>query len=160
MTARRIRVAGVRGDFRTAPGWPTPTDHWIRANTFGTPPAGWTPLPGLKPAPHDWRFWTTNKTWDVAATKYYAPLNGWMRAFHMAAFASTATFIAAVLTRLPELRLAAMLFFAMALACLVVHQVRRRRMTAELMTHVTRGVERARAERLAREYQRYLVDAS
>lgn len=160
MTPRRIRVAGVRGDFRTPPGWPTPTDHWIRANTFWTPPAGWTPLPGLKPAPHDWRFWTTNKTWDVAATKYYAPLNGWMRAFHMAAFASTATFIAAVITRLPELRLAAMLFFAMAFACLVVHQVRRRRMTAELMTHVTRGAERARAERLAREYQRYLLDTS
>jgi len=160
VTPRRIRVAGVRGDFRTPPGWPTPTDHWIRANTFWQPPAGWTPLPGLKPAPKDWQFWTTNKTWDVASAKYYAPLNGWMRSFNIAAFASTATFMAAVILRLPELRLAAMLFSVIAVTCLVVFHVRRTRMTKELMTHVTRGAERARAERLAREYQRYLVDAS
>lgn len=157
---RRIRVAGVRGDFRTPPGWPTPTDHWIRANTFWQPPAEWTPLPGLKPAPKGWRFWTTNKTWDAAATKYYAPLNGWMRAFNIAAFASTASLIAGIVLRLPELRLAAMLFFVIAFTCLVVFLVRRRRMTRELMTHATRGAERARAERLAREYQRYLVDAA
>lgn len=160
MTPRRIRVTGVRGDFRTPPGWPTPTDHWIRLNTFWTPPAGWTPLPGVKPAPEGWQFWTTNKTWDVAATRYYAPLGGWMRAFNIAAFASTATFIAAFVSQLPELRLAAMLFFVIAFTCLVVFQARKRRMTAELMTHVTRGAERARAERLAREYQRYILDAS
>ncbi|BDV31254.1 hypothetical protein [Microbacterium terricola] len=160
MTPRRIRVSGVRGDFRTPPGWPTPTDNWIRANTFWQPPAEWTPLPGLKPAPKGWQFWTTNRTWDNAATKYYAPLNGWMRVFNIAAFASTATFIAAFIAHIPVLGLAAMLLFVFAFACLVVVHVRRRRMTAELITHATRGAERARAERLAREYQRYLVDAS
>ena len=51
MTPRRIRVSGVRGDFLTPRGWPTPTDQWIRANTFWQPPEGWVPLPGLKPAP-------------------------------------------------------------------------------------------------------------
>lgn len=160
MTPRRIRVAGVRGDFRAPRGWPTPTDDWIRANTFWQPPAGWTPLPGLKPAPKNWRFWTTNKTWDVAATNYYAPLQGWMRAFNIAAFATTATLIAAFVAHLPVLRVAALLFFAIAFTCLVVFHVRKKRMTAELLTHFTRGAERARAERLAREYQRYLMDAS
>jgi hypothetical protein len=160
VTPQRIRVPGVRGDFRTPPGWPTPTDQWIRANAFWQPPTDWTPLPGLKPAPKNWRFWTTNKTWDVAATKYYAPLNGWMRAFNIAAFASAATFITGIAIRLPDLRLAAMLFFVIAFTCLVVFQVRRRRMTKELLTPVMRGAERARAERLAREYQQYLVDVS
>lgn len=160
MTPRRIRVAGVRGDFRTPPGWPTPTDHWIRANTFWQPPTDWTPLPGLKPAPEGWRFWTTNETWEVAASKNYAPLHGWIRSFKIAAFASTATFIAAFVLQLPELRLAAMLIFVIAIACLVVFQVRKRRMTIALLAHAMQGAERARAERLAREYQRYLVDAS
>ena len=160
MTPRRIRVAGVRGDFRTPPGWPTPTDGWIRANTFWQPPADWTPLPGLKPAPKNWRFWTTNKTWDASTANYYAPLNGWLRAFNIAAFACTASFIAAFVLRFPELRLAATIFALIAFSCLVVFQVRRRRMTRELMAHATRGAERARAERLAREYQRYLLDAS
>ena len=160
MTPRRIRVAGVRGDFRTPPGWPTRTDQWIRANTFWNPPAGWTPLPGLEPAPKDWRFWTTNKTWDAGATRYYAPLKGWMRSFNMASFAGIVTFVTAAVTHLVELRLAGLLFFVIAFTCLVVHRVRRRRMTEELLAHATRGAERARSERLAREYQRYLVDAS
>ncbi len=105
-------------------------------------------------------FWSRSIALSIAATTYYAPLNGWMRAFNTASFATTATFIASMVTQLPALRLAALLFFLIAFACLVVHQVRRRRMTAELLNHVTRGAERTRAERLTREYQRYLVDAS
>ena len=160
MTPRRIRVAGVRGDFLTPRGWPTPTDQWIRANTFWQPPAGWTPLHGLKPAPKGWRFWATNKTWDVAAAKYYAPLHAWMRASNIAGVACILALVAAALLALPLLRLAAMLFLLIGVICLIVFRVRRRRMTAELFAHVTRGAERARDERLARDYQRYLVDAA
>lgn len=160
VTPRRIRVAGARGDFLTPRGWPTPTDQWIRANTFWQPPEGWTPTPGLKPAPKGWRFWTTNKTWDVAATKYYAPLQAWMRASNIAGVACIMALVGAALLHLPLLRLAAMLFLLIGLVCLIVFRARRKRMTTELLTHVTKGAERARNERLAREYQRYLLDAS
>lgn len=160
MIARRIRVAGVRGDFRTPRGWPTPTDDWIRGNAFWQPPQGWTPTPGLKPAPADWQFWTTNPTWDVAASKYYAPLQGWMNSFHIAAATSAIILISNFFLRLPYLPMIAAAVFAVAFACLVVFSARKRKMTAELLGHATRGAERARGERLAREYQRYLVDAS
>lgn len=160
MTPRRIRVPGVRGDFLTPRGWPTPTDRWIRANTFWQPPEGWTPVPGLKPAPKGWRFWATNKAWEIAARKYYAPLQGWMRSFNMASFACTATLVTAALVRLPMLRVAALAFALIAITCLIVFEVKKRRMTAELLAHVTNGAERARNEWLAREYQNYLMDAS
>ena len=125
MTPRRIRVAGVRGDFLTPRGWPAPTDQWIRANTFWQPPADWTPLPGLKPAPKGWQFWTTNRTWDIAAATYYAPLQGWMRASNIAGFACIVTFTAAFGLQLPMLRLAVMLFFLIGIVCLIVFRVRR-----------------------------------
>lgn len=150
----------MRGDFLTPRGWPTPTDTWIRANTFWQPPEGWTPAPGLKPAPKGWRFWTTNKTWDIAARKYYAPLRGWVRASNIAGIVCTATFVTAFLMHLPILRVAAISFALIAFICLAVHEVKKRRMTTELLAHVTTGAERARNERLAREYQRYLLDAS
>ena len=159
MTPRRIRVAGVRGDFLTPRGWPTPTDHWIRANTFWQPPPGWVPVPGLPPAPDGWRFWTTNKTWDAAAAKHYAPLNAWMRAFTIAAFATWATPIAASAAQLPALRPAGVAFALIAVICLTVHTVKRRRLTKKLLAHATSDAERVRNERLAREYQRYLMDA-
>ncbi len=160
VTPRRIRVAGVRGDFLTPRGWPTPTDQWIRANTFWQPPEGWTPAPGLKPAPKGWRFWTPNKTWDIAARKYYAPLQGWMRASNIAAVACAVALVGATVLQLTILTLAAMLFLVIGLVCLIVFRARRKRMTSELLAHVTTGAERARNERLAREYQRYILDAS
>lgn len=161
MTARRIRVAGVRGDFRTPRGWPTPTDEWIRHNAFWQPPPGWTPKPGLKPAPADWQFWTTNDTWDAAATKYYEPIQGWMNSFYIAGATSTVIFISNFFfLRLHFLPLFACIIFAIAFICLVVFEVRKRRMNAELFVHATRGAEKARNERLAREYQRYLMDAA
>ena len=83
-----------------------------------------------------------------------------MRSFNFASFAATATFVTAFLAHLPVLRVAGVAFALLALACLIVHEVKKRRMTTELLTHVTAGAERARNERLAREYQRYLVDAS
>ena len=160
MTPRRIRVAGVRGDFLTPRGWPTPTDEWIRANTFWEPPAGWTPLPGLKPAPKNWRFWATNDAWDSAAAAYYAPLQGWRRAFNTASIASLAVLAASFAFHVPLGRAAALLIFLIGFACLVVFQARKRRMTAEMLASATKGAARARNERLARQYQRYLLDAA
>ena len=160
MTPRRIRVAGVRGDFLVPRGWPTPTDHWIRVNTFWQPPRDWTPLPGLKPAPAGWQFWVPNKTWDLAAAKYYRPLQAWMRASNIAGVACLAALIGATLLHTPILRLAALLFLLIGIICLMVLRLKWRSMTAQLLAHATRGAERARNERLAREYQRYLVDAA
>lgn len=160
MSPRRIRVAGVRGDFLTPRGWPTPTDEWIRANAFWQPPEGWVPRPGLKPAPQGWRFWTTNKTWETAAVKYYAPLQGWMRASNIAAVAAIAGWVGSIALQLGLLRLAAFAFFLIGFICLMVFRAKKRRMTATLFSHVTVGAEHGRAERLTREYQRYLLDAA
>lgn len=159
MSPRRIRVADVRGDFLTPRGWPTPTDEWISENTFWQPPEGWTPLPGLKPAPSGWRFWTPNKEWDEAAKSYYSPIRGWMWASNVAAIACIAAYVAARVLQIPLLQLASVLFLALGIVCLIAFRVRKRRMTAELFVHVTNGAQRNRDERLAREYQRYLVDA-
>lgn len=160
MSPRRIRVAGVRGDFLTPRGWPTPTDDWIRENAFWQPPVGWTPLPGLKPAPAGWQFWTTNPTWDAAATAWYAPIRGWYRAFMIASSACWPAFIAAAVFHINALRLAAFVFFLIGFLCLVAYEVRKRRMTAEMFLRVTTGATRRRDERLVREYQSYLRDAA
>lgn len=45
--------------FRTPPGWPTPSDDWVRLHQAAEPPAGWSPAPEVPSAPAEWVFWRT-----------------------------------------------------------------------------------------------------
>lgn len=83
-----------------------------------------------------------------------------MRASNIAGVACAVALVGATALQLTILTLAAMLFLVIGIVCLIVFRARRQRMTTELLAHVTTGAERARNERLAREYQRYILDAS
>lgn len=47
--------------FRTAPGWPQPSDDWVARHPLVEPAPGWTPAPGTPPAPDGWVFWRTDR---------------------------------------------------------------------------------------------------
>lgn len=43
--------------FRPPRGWPTPSDEWTDLYQGAEPTPGWTPGPGVAPAPPTWAFW-------------------------------------------------------------------------------------------------------
>jgi hypothetical protein len=44
--------------FALPPGWPSPSVDWVAANQGWDPPVGWTPVPGVAPAPAGWVWWS------------------------------------------------------------------------------------------------------
>lgn len=77
MGIARARVPGVPADFRVPRGWPTPNDQWVRENALWIPPPGWTPLPGLRPAPAGWRYWRPNRLWPIVARTHLSRSRTW-----------------------------------------------------------------------------------
>ncbi len=160
MSPRRIRVARVHADFMTPRGWPTPTDAWIRANVFWQPPAGWTPVPGLRPAPDGWRFWAPIPEWGRTAAGFLRPVMVWTRLGNWSLIGALVFSIASALLGEPDLRWGSVACFAVTGVSLVIFMatyVRRRRL---LYARAVEAAEVQRAARLTRAYQSYLRDAS
>jgi hypothetical protein len=47
--------------FHLPEGWPAPSIDWLAANQGWDPPEGWTPLPGVDPAPSGWTWWSRDE---------------------------------------------------------------------------------------------------
>jgi hypothetical protein len=154
-------VPGVPADFRVPPGWPTPTDRWVRANTFWQPPAGWAPLPDTPAAPDGWRYWDPNPEWDRRYAANYRHIAVWGRVPNVLAVVWLLLVVASFFA--PEVVAFALLGWLALLAafgCLVVHEVLRRRITKRALTYLAGVAADARGKNLIREYQRYLMDAA
>jgi hypothetical protein len=160
-SVRKVRVPGVPADFRVPPGWPTPTDRWVRANTFWQPPAGWAPLPDTPAAPDGWRYWDPNPEWDRRYAANYRHIAVWGRVPNVLAVVWLLLVVASFFA--PEVVAFALLGWLALLAafgCLVVHEVLRRRITKRALTYLAGVAADARGKNLIREYQRYLMDAA
>jgi hypothetical protein len=159
---RRIRVAGVPADFRVPPGWPTPTDRWIRTNAFWVPPVDWTPLPGLKPAPRSWTYWSPNPLWRKTrsaayrAHRIFARVTGILLLVVLAAgWAARAADAPA-----PALVSLAIVGLTLALAGLIGYLATYTFATDRALAHHALLAAEGRTQRLTREYQRYLLDVA
>lgn len=154
-------MPGVPADFRVPPGWPTPTDRWVRANTFWQPPAGWVPLPDTRPAPGGWRYWDPNPEWDRRYAANYRDIAVWGWVPNVLAVVWLLIVVASFFA--PEVAALAILGWLALLAafgCLIVHEVLRRRITQRALTYLAGVAADARGKNLIREYQRYLMDAA
>jgi len=159
--SKRIRVAGVPADFRVPPGWPTPTDKWIRDNALWHPPADWTPAPNAAAAPPDWRYWQPNKLWWQKAGAYYRPISIWARLSNWCAVLWLVTFAASMfLDDSSALRIVGVAAAAASLALVIIHESLKARMSKRLLAEFAIMAQRGRQERLTREYQRYLTAMS
>lgn len=158
--ARRIRVAGVPADFRVPRGWPTPTDRWIRTNAFWVPPADWTPVPGMRPAPANWTFWVPNRLWEQTREAVYHPLRVWNRLITAAVALHLLLGAWRILGDLPSLiaSFAPPLLFTAIIIGFVGYLTHRRRLTQRALARHAILAAEGRTQRLTREYQRYLVD--
>ena len=160
-SVRKVRVPGVPADFRVPPGWPTPTDRWVRANTFWQPPAGWAPLPDTPAAPDGWRYWDPNPEWDRRYAANYRDIAVWARVPNVLAVVWLLIVVAGFFA--PEVVALAILGWLALLAafgCLIVHEVLRRRITRRALAYLAGVAADARGKNLIREYQRYLMDAA
>ena len=160
-SVRKVRVPGVPADFRVPPGWPTPTDRWVRANAFWQPPAGWVPLPDTRPAPDGWRYWDPNPEWDRRYAANYRDIAVWGRVPNVLAVVWLLIVVASFFA--PEVAALAILGWLALLAafgCLIVHEVLRRRITQRALSYLAGVAADARGKNLIREYQRYLMDAA
>ena len=156
--SKRIRVPGVPADFWVPPGWPTPTDKWIRDNAFWQPPSGWTPLPGTVMAPPEWRYWTPNKLWSQTTGAYYSAIGIWTSLANWAAAVWIVAFVASpFLGYPPTLRIVAWCAAIASLSFIVVHESLKARISKRLLAQFALMAQRGRQERLTREYQRYLT---
>ena len=156
--ARTVRVAGVPGDFRVPRGWPTPTDRWIRANAFWVPPTGWTPTPGLRPAPAGWRFWRANPLWLRSKGHLYSRVNMLSRSGGVAVVVAIAARIASSLTGLEALAIVSLVAWCAGLVSYVAYFVLYVRITRRALREFAQLAEASRHQHLTREYQRYLLD--
>ncbi|MGN6221891.1 MAG: hypothetical protein ACTHNQ_20520 [Microbacterium sp.] len=156
--SKRIRVPGVPADFRVPPGWPSPTDKWIRDNALWQPPEGWTPVPSVAAAPSEWRYWVPNKLWVQTTGAYYASIAIWARLSNWCAALWLVAFVgAAFLGFSPMLRIVAWSAAAASLGFLIVHESLKARMSKTLLAEFAVVAQHGRQQRLTREYQRYLT---
>lgn len=154
--AKRIRVPGVPADFRVPPGWPVPTDRWIRENALWHPPNGWAPLPNIAPAPAQWRFWVPNELGRRVMGRRFRSI-AWMAGLASAGgYLFLALVILGAVLDVTELRLVAWGIGLGAVTLLVAHESVTSRRSARLLAEMTALAERGREERLKREYQHYL----
>lgn len=157
----RIRVPGVPADFRVPPGWPQPTDAWIRANALWSPPTGWRPRPDVPPAPAGWGYWVPNPLWKRVA--YGQIPAGRVRRFGFSTIVNVvlvACIALAAVTRIPLFGTAAFLIAITCVAATIVQEIKRSRYDRLLLAEFAVAADRERTRRLTREYQRYLVDAA
>ena len=156
--SKRIRVPGVPADFCVPPGWPSPTDKWIRDNALWQPPAGWTPVPNAAAAPPEWRYWVPNRLWSQTTGAYYrsiaiwARLSNWSAALWLVAFAASAFFGFS-----PMLRIIGLSAVAASVALFIVHESLKVRISKKLLAQFAIVAQHGRQQRLTREYQRYLT---
>lgn len=158
--ARRIRVAGVPADLRVPRGWPAPTDRWIRTNAFWVPPADWTPMPGVRPAPANWTFWVPNRLWEQTREAVYRPLRVWNRVV-IAGVALSILLRVWVAMTVPPTGVTTLIWVVWLLAMIigfVGYITHRRRLTQRALARHAILAAEGRTQRLTREYQRYLVD--
>jgi hypothetical protein len=140
------------------PGWPTPTDKWIRDNAFWQPPTGWTPIEKVRAAPEGWQFWTTNKLWQRSIGDRLRSVVILRRIANWLALIWLATLVAAFLLDYPPLlRLVGFAAALSAFGLVVVSEVLRARKSKRLIAEFAVVAERGRRDRLTREYQRYLT---
>ena len=156
--SKRIRVPGVPADFRVPPGWPSPTDKWIRDNAMWQPPAGWTPAPNVVAAPSGWHYWVPNKLWSQTTGAYYSSIAIWARLSNWCAALWLVAFAASVFLGFsPMLRLIGWSAAVASLALIIVHEWLKARMSKKLLAQFAIVAQRGRERRLTREYQRYLT---
>jgi len=158
--ARTIRVAGVPGDFRVPRGWPVPTDRWIRTNAFWVPPEGWTPTPGLRPAPKGWGFWRVNSLWLKTSGHLYKRARAWSSCSFAAVVIALAARVVSSLADLEVLAIVAIAALLVALALQVTYLISYIRITRRALRDCAEMAEESRHRRLTREYQRYLLDTA
>jgi hypothetical protein len=140
------------------PGWPIPTDKWIRDNAFWQPPSNWTPLPNTPEAPDEWRFWLPNKLWQQTTGAYYGAIAIWARLSNWAAVLWLVAFAASPFLGFPPaLRIVAWCAAIASLALIIVHESLKARASKTLLAQFAVMAQRGRQERLTREYQRYLT---
>lgn len=156
--SKRIRVPGIPADFRVPPGWPSPTDKWIRDNALWQPPQGWIPVANAIAAPPEWRYWVPNKLWAQTTGAHYRAIGIWARfsnacaALWLVAFAASAFFGSS-----PILRIIGWSAAIAWLALLIVHESLKARMSKKLLAQFAIVAQHGRQQRLTREYQRYLT---
>ena len=159
---RRIRVGGVPADFRVPRGWPVPTDRWVRTNALWIPPVGWTPLPGLEPAPRNWRYWSPNPLWHKTRGHVYRVPRMWGHVGGIALLGSAATRWWAHAAQVPDAVVTSLgiLSTTVVFASLIGYISTHRSATHRALVRHAIGAAEGRTERLTREYQRYLLDLS
>ena len=154
--SRRIRVPGVPGDFRVPPGWPTPTDRWVRENVFWDPPADWRPLAGLRPAPPGWLFWEPNAMFMRLEAEHFRPIAVWSRLSAGLLVLWIVALIADQLLGYPlALRAVALTAVLGALVCRGIHAILQSLIRQGLTAEFAFVADRARTERMSIEYVRY-----
>lgn len=154
-----VRVPGVTADFRAPRGWPTPTDSWIRANAFWQPPAGWTPMEGVRPAPEGWRFWAPNPLWHRVNATHFRRITPVRRAADILGYAVVLFVLLRWVLGPQQTVVLIVPTYVAALAgvtCLVIFAVLRGRLTRDAVAAMTEGAAVERHQRLVREYQKYL----
>jgi len=125
------------------------------------PPTGWTPKPGLKPAPKNWQFWLPNDQWKASSVALYRSIQHWLHAAGGTALvAIIAAAVAAAFGFPPYLLLLAALCLFATVVLLGIHRVRRQRLTRNAFEALGSKAERARNERLVSEYKSYLLAIS
>ncbi|NLP82808.1 hypothetical protein HF576_03015 [Microbacterium sp. CFH 90308] len=157
---RVIRVPNVAADFRVPPGWPAPTNAWIRANAFWNPPEGWVPLDHLRPAPTGWKYWRPNPTWNRMSARLFGRVNALRRVGDWLVI----VWIVLLIVRLSLPPLAALNVLSItcalaALACLIIAEGLRARQTRSAMKRIASVALEEREKRLVRNYQKYLLEA-
>lgn len=156
--AKRIRVSGVPADFRVPPGWPTPTDKWIRDNAFWQPPKGWTPIEKARAAPEGWRFWAPNELWQrsiggrLRSVALLRTIANWLALVWLATLV-----VAFMLDYPPVLAVVGLTAAFSAFGLVIASEVLRTRKSKRLIAEFAVVAERGRRDRLTREYQRYLT---
>jgi len=76
--------------FHLPEGWPEPSIDWLAANQGWDPPAGWTPLPGVDPAPSGWTWWSRDEIGWKAMT------SGALRGYRIGIAVSVAVLVVGV----------------------------------------------------------------
>mgnify|MGYP003582515305 CR=1 FL=1 len=155
MLRRRVRVPGVPVDFRVPAGWPTPTDRWIQDNVFWQPVSGWTPRSELQPAPEGWRYWSPNPEWRGATAPAYRFTRVWARVAALLGIPCIVLVVVALFAGIPlVVQVFGWVVGAIAISCLVVYGIVRRRITHRVLMEAALIAAQERRERLIREYQR------
>lgn len=138
------------------PGWPIPTDKWIRENALWRPSTGWAPHTNVSPAPAGWRFWVPNSLWWRANSRHFRSID-WMAPLASAGgYLFLVLVILGALLELPEVRLAAWGIGLASVTLLVAHESVKSRRSARLLAEMASVAEKGREGRLKREYQHYL----